>query len=329
MKLREAAALSSFLFVGSSVLGLASAELPAVDGYLQTRFDSTGDNAGFSIRRAKLWFAGPVPGDLGFSYKLQGVYRSSLDTGFYVQDVYLQKQIPSFLFRGGRFVPDFSLQRLQPDSFIPVLERALVINRFSFGHDGSGREAGAQTSYETKNKLFYLSAGAFNGNQNVPGNNTGTNLLYVTKAASRLLKNSGSIINLEASFAARHINNGSLFPLTASTSPVSGSDVRTAFSLSMKHGPFEAQGEYLNAESAGRKSWGYYAYAADKVYGRFQALGQVEANAALGEPSQHWASFGLNYLFSEKNKIMSDYRFRTDIGKKNPKFRIQYQMFLF
>ncbi len=320
------AALCVLVFLTARPARAAGPAAPELNGYLQTRFDSSGGNSGFSVRRAKLWFAGEAPGDLGISYKIQGVYRSFKDTGFYFQDAYLQKQFPVLTLRAGRFVPDLSLQRVQPDSFIPVLERSLAVNGFSFGRDGSAREAGAQAAYEAGNKVLYLSAGAFNADQNVPGNNSGTDLLYVSKGELRLL-NGDDYLKLGLSGAARHLEKSSLYPLSASTAPVSGSDYRGVFSLAARKGPLEAQGEYLDARAAGRTAWGYYFYAAGTFYRGFQAVGQTEAYKAWNAAAQRWASLGLNYLFSEKNKLMTDYRFRTDRGIKNPEFRLQLQAY--
>jgi phosphate-selective porin len=322
--MKRAAALCALLLLQAGLATAAEPAAPELDGYLQTRFDSTGGNAGFSVRRAKLWLSGDAPGEYGISYKLQGVYRSFKDTGFYFQDAYLQKSVSAFTLRAGRFVPDFSAQRAQPDSFIPVLERALVVNGFSFGHDGSAREAGAQAAYEAKNKNLYLSAGAFNADQNVPGTNSGTDLLYVSKAEWRLLQGE-DYLRLGLSGAARHLERSSLFPLSASTAPVSGSDRRGGFSISARRGAFEAQGEYLGARSAGKTSWGSYAYVAGNFYGGFQALGQLEAYKPWGAAAQRWGTIGFNYLLSQKNKVMADYRFRTDSGRRTPEFRVQLQ----
>ena len=320
------AALCALVFLSARPARAAEPAAPEINGYLQTRFDSAAGNSGFSVRRAKLWLEGEAPGSLGLTYKMQGVYRSFKDTGFYFQDAYLQKQEGLFALRAGRFVPDFSMQRLQADSLIPVLERSLAVNGFSFGRDGSAREAGAQAAYEAGNKALYLSAGAFNADQNVPGNNSGTDLLYVSKAEWRLLKGD-DYLKFGFSGAARHLEKSSLFPLSASTAPVTGSDYRGVLSLAARKGPLEAQGEYLDARASGRTAWGYYLYAAGSFYRGFQAVGQTEAYKAWNAAAQRWASFGLNYLFSEKNELMADYRFRTDRRTKTPEFRLQLQAY--
>ncbi len=83
----------------------------------------------------------------------------------------------------------------------------------------------------------------------------------------------------------------------------------------------------LSARAAGRTAWGHYFYAAGSFYRGFQAVGKAEAYKAWGAAAQRWASFGLNYLFYEKNKLMAEYRFRTDRGSKTPEFRLQLQAY--
>lgn len=100
------------------------------NGYVQTRFSSDFDKSSeFMIRRAKLWVYGTVSNADFISYKIQLVYRSFKDESLMFQDAYADIRLKSFgEIRVGRFVPDFMLQRMQPDYEIPVLERSTVVN---------------------------------------------------------------------------------------------------------------------------------------------------------------------------------------------------------
>lgn len=308
----------------------AQNEYPEFHGYIQSRFTYNDVNSNsFMIRRAKLWLDGKAPMADNITYKMQVVYRSANDENFYFQDAFVDVKWNFGFLRVGKFVPNFTLQRMQSDSFIPVLERANVINNLIHGDKTSAREIGVEGYFDLLNSKLKLSFGIFNGNQKVPGNNIGNDFLYTSKISYDILKSKDELINIGASFGYRYLDNQTLPKIFSSTENITGNDYRYGFHTELKLNKFEFQSELVNANIINKNTWGYYAYAGYNLNDDFQLLAQVEKYKDLNPSTcdNEWYLIGLNYYFTKKNKLMADYKTQFNGDGNINIAEIEYQIF--
>jgi hypothetical protein len=308
----------------------AQNENPEFHGYIQSRFTyNDGNSSSFMIRRAKLWLDGKAPMADNITYKMQVVYRSANDENFYFQDAFADVKWNFGFLRVGKFVPNFTLQRMQSDAFIPVLERANVINNLIHGDKTSAREIGVEGNFDLLNSNLKLSLGIFNGNQKVPGNNISNDLLYTTKISYDILKDKEELINIGASFAYRYLDNQTLSKIFPTNENITGNDYRYGFQTEIKLSKFDFQSEFVNANIIKKNAWGYYAYAGYYLSDDFQLLAQVEKYKDLNPTSNdnEWYLVGLNYYFTQKNKLMADYKTQFNGNGNINIAEIQYQIF--
>ena len=300
------------------------------NGYIQSRFTfNNGNSSGFMIRRAKLWIDGKAPLGDNITYKMQVVYRSTTDDNFYFQDAYADVKWNFGFFRVGKFVPNFTLQRMQSDAFIPVLERANVINNLIHGDKSSAREIGVEGNFDLLNSNMKLSLGIFNGNQKFPGSNVGNNLLYTTKLSYNIVNDKNTLANIGASFGYRFIDNQTFSKIFPANINITGNDYRSGIQYQLKINMFDFQSEFVKADINNQNAWGYYAYAAYYLTKDFQVLTQVEKYKDLIPTTNdnEWYLVGFNYYFSPKNKLMADYKTQFNGNKNISEAEIQYQIF--
>ena len=319
-----------FAFLVSFIPSFAQNENPEFHGYIQSRFTyNDGNSSSFMIRRAKLWLDGKAPMSNNITYKMQVVYRSATDENFYFQDAFADVKWTFGFLRVGKFVPNFTLQRMQSDAFIPVLERANVINNLIHGDKSSAREIGVEGNFDLLNSNLKLSLGIFNGNQKVPGDNISKDFLYTSKISYDILKNKDELINIGASFGYRYLDNQTLSKIYSSSENITGNDYRYGFQTEIKLNKFDFQSEFVNANIINKNAWGYYAYAGYYLNDDFQLLAQIEKYKDLNPTSNdnEWYLVGLNYYFTQKNKLMADFKTQFSSIKNNYLSEIQYQIF--
>ena len=133
-------------------------------GYIQARFAQSNDVTGFSIRRTKLWLDGAAPVGKGFHYKVQGLFRPPNGGAFTLQDACLEYRTSMGFLRAGQMVPDFSLERSQPDAEIPLSERAAVINTLIPSATTGARDIGMEVALRPNAARWHATFGVFNGN---------------------------------------------------------------------------------------------------------------------------------------------------------------------
>lgn len=322
--------ITVIIFMIFNFSSLAQNDNPEFHGYIQSRFTySDGNSSSFMIRRAKLWLDGKAPMADNITYKLQVVYRSANDENFYFQDAFADVKWNFGFLRVGKFVPNFTLQRMQSDAFIPVLERANVINNLIHGDKSSAREIGVEGNFDLLNSNLEISLGIFNGNQKVPGNNISNDLLYTTKISYNILKDKDELINIGSSFGYRFLDNQTLSKIFSSSENITGNDYRYGFQTEVKLNKFDFQSEFVNANIIKKNAWGYYAYAGYYLSDDFQLLAQVEKYKDLNPTSNdnEWYLVGLNYYFTQKNKLMADYKTQFNGDGNINIAEIQYQIF--
>ena len=135
------------------------------NGYLQYRFtDNYLNQANFSLRRTKFWLKGTLPWDNGnWNYKLQANFLKRSDYQLVLQDALVSYQLKKFKITAGQFVPDFSLQRKEPDYMIPLTERAAVVNALVPGAESMARDIGIELKFDEPGSGSF-SLGFYNGN---------------------------------------------------------------------------------------------------------------------------------------------------------------------
>ena len=300
------------------------------NGYIQSRFTfNDGNSSGFMIRRAKLWIDGKTPLADNVTYKMQAVYRSTTDDNFYFQDAYADVKWNFGFLRVGKFVPNFTLQRMQSDAFIPVLERANVINNLIHGDKSSAREIGVEGNFDLLNSNMKVSLGIFNGNQKFPGSNVGNNLLYTTKLSYNIVNEKNALANIGASFGYRFIDNQTFSKIFPANINITGNDYRYGIQYQLKVNTFDFQSEFVKADINNQNAWGYYSYAALYIAENLQVLTQIEKYKDINPATNdnEWYLVGFNYYFSLKNKLCADYKSQFNGNKNINEAEIQYQIF--
>lgn len=322
--------LTLIMFTIFSLSLFAQNNNPEFHGYIQSRFTyNEGNSLSFMIRRAKLWLDGKAPMSDNITYKMQVVYRSNTDENFYFQDAFADVKWNFGFLRVGRFVPNFTLQRMQSDAFIPILERANVINSLIHGDKSSAREIGVEGNFDLLSSNLKLSLGIFNGNQKVPGNNISNDLLYTSKISYNLFNDKDNLLNIGASFGYRYLDNQTLSKIFPSNENITGNDYRYGFQTELKLNKFDFQSEFVSANIINKNTWGYYAYAGYYLTNDFQVLAQIEKYKDLIPTTNdnEWYLVGLNYYFTQKNKLMADYRTQFNGNGNINIAEIQYQIF--
>lgn len=304
---------------------------PKLHGYIQTRFTTDFDQTNdFSIRRAKLWVDGNAPGLDNISYKIQVVYRSFADEAVMLQDAFADVKFEDYgLIRAGRFVPDFMLQRMQPDYDIPYIERAGVINGLIHSTKSMARQIGVQYTYQSKQSPLHISFGAFNANLESPGKNKDLNLLYTSKAQINFLKNDNALIELGASGSYRYANGITMNKIYNSNVLVVGNDYRWGLETQMNYKDFGFQAEYIQANINKDRAWGYYADINYYLTKTIQVAVETEKYSDLIPTTNdnEWFGVGFNNYFTERTKLMADFRTQFSSIKNNYLGEIQYQVF--
>jgi len=306
--------------------------MPKWNGYLQTRFASDFDKSTeFIIRRAKLWIYGDVPKADFISYKVQMNYRSFKDDALILQDAYADVRLKNYgKIRVGRFVPDFMLQRMQPDYKIPVLERALVINSFVHNEKQMARETGFTYLFQNDTLPLHFSIGVFNANVDKPTHSKDNFLLYTSRFTYKIINQKNIWLNIGGSAAYRHINKTTLTTIYKSDSIIiSGDDFRWGLEAQFHWDNFELQGEYLEANINKNKANGYYALANYTFLKKYQAVILTEKYNDLNPTTNDNSLYGVgfNYQITGKTKLMTDLKIQKSATKLNYLGEIQLQIF--
>ncbi|MCG6956867.1 MAG: OprO/OprP family phosphate-selective porin [Gemmatimonadetes bacterium] len=314
-------------------------------GYVQLRYGRTDPTSGFSVRRAKLWMKGSVPGVAHLAFKIQGIFRNGSSRAFVLQDVFAEYRRSAIALRFGQLVPDFSLQRSQPDYRVPLLERASVVETLIPGARTLGREIGAQVLLAPQSGWLHAAAGIFNGSgaNRVPGSEGD----YLATGRLVLAHGLGSGVGVSVGGSAvwRETHGTDVGVLSIGSSPFSGRDQRWGTEARLWGGRWNVQGEYLRANLAGEVSEGFYVLGTVAVGSSDQVtLSEERLDAAGGAPSgEPWFVFGFTrYLqtapqgskafmpWDEKypTKVTTDIRVCPGGGQAKVGAAVQVQMFL-
>ncbi len=311
-------------------------------GYVQLRYGRSYPSTGFVVRRAKLWMKGAVPRVDHLGFKVQGIFRNGSSGAFVLQDVFAEYERGGVTSRLGQFVPDFSLERSQPDFRLPLVERAAVVETLIPGSRTMGREIGTELSLTPPSGWVHLGVGLFNGNggDHAPGAEGD----YLTTGRLVLRRRLGKAMrgSVGGSFALRETHGADVGVLSSTSGAFIGRDQRWGAEARLRGDAWNIQGEYLHAVLAGEASDGFYVLGTmavgshDRVAVSEERL-DVPGSASIGPwfavgytryletaPARAHASGVATY----PTKVMTDVRLASDEGRRRLGLAVQVQMFL-
>jgi hypothetical protein len=279
------------------------------NGYAQFRLYKISDNyQGFMIRRAKLWVKGNVPNESSFRYKVMGIFKYNKTGYFGLLDVYGEFLFSNGHLRFGQQIPEFSLQREQPDWKIPVVERAAVINRLIPAAQTSARDIGLQASWEPINSVLRIAGGVFNGEGSNIKTHGSANFLYTLRSTVRINIVQNYSLSLGSSIMFRKADNADFSLIFGKENLFTGNDFRYGFETLLKLNHVEVQAEYIGADFSGQKAFGYYVYVNLNFSEKDQAVVSAEKLVDLNNETNDdlWIIAGYNHLFfGHKVKLMA------------------------
>jgi phosphate-selective porin len=298
------------------------------NGYLQYRFtDNYLDQTAFSVRRAKLWLNGTLPEDAhSWNYKVQAMFHQQAQFNFLLQDVFVNYKTNGFEITAGQFVPDFSLQRKQPDYVIPLVERAAVVNALVPAAETMARDIGVEV--KASGNPGSISFGFFNGNGANSLSNK-RNFLLVHRSTVSLLK-ADAILQLGYNLSYRHATTLQCAKMLGPGISFSGNDFRFGFEGRFVLSGIEIQSEYIEAHLGSTKASGFYALADYLIMREHRVTVSIEKLKDLNPATQDdpWYIVAYSYLIKEDQiKLSLENRFQPTAGKTNVLTILQMQYF--
>jgi hypothetical protein len=298
--------------------------------YTQLRFATDFDNyTNFSVRRLKFWLSSGPDFSKHWSFKVQAIFMSIQKEKFFLQDVYGQYSWKNSSIRFGQFIPQFSLQRFQPDYLIPSSERARCVALLIPDATLGARDIGLQYNLLAMNKKLEFNVGLFNGYgiKDYRFNNAG---FMLTHNLSYRIPIKKSALKLGYSVMYRKAENIVFHGILPDTVNYSGDDFRFNFYGIFTSKMVDVQAEYLQAILDTTTASGYYILATVKFNPKNQAYFVFDEYASkdsfpLIAP---WYIAGYNYLF-KKHKIMLSLEsgFQKAGGQWQNRTVIQFQLF--
>ena len=299
-------------------------------GYLQPRFSSDFlTTTGFSIRRAKLYTTAVAPFDTNLSARMQAIFRWQTAGTLMLQDVYAEYRLHGLSFRAGQFVPEFSLQRLQPDAAMPVVERALVVDALVPSAETYARDIGAQLALYPLSH-WHVTFGAFNGNGGNQSGNNDRQLLYVVRSTFQASVSDSIQVHLGASFAYRNKNAMTFKKIFGTTVPFSERDARWGGEVRFASPRWSLQAEYLQANLEARNASGYYILGSVFLDRTNEFAGLVEQLQDLDPTTNDaiWYGAGWNHYFAE-NKFKTQLAARAQLLPEGNHYTATLQLQLY
>ncbi len=301
------------------------------NGYAQIRFTTDfEDNYNFSLRRLKLWLKSTPDFSEHWFYKIQTTLSSIKNETFFLQDVKLAYKNKNFSLDIGQFVPQYSLQRFQPDYLISTVERAKAIDRLIPDGTLGVRDIGIQANIKSKNHLVQSHLGIFNGYgiKEYRLNNKGEML---TNKTSLNFKTGNSTVKAGYSVMYRKANMQSFPKIIPDTVLFNGNDFRYNIFLMFKSKLFEFQAEYLSAFLDNENADGYYFLSSINLNKHQIVIAYENYNDLINETEDlTYFHIGYNYLInSYKVKLFFDNSFQIkDNNIQNFTTSLQLQFFL-
>jgi len=301
------------------------------NGYIQIRGISNFDDyTSFSMRRLKLWVKSKPEFSEHWSYKIQTTFSSFLQEKFFLQDVKIGYKTGLFSFNIGQFVPQYSLQRFQPDYKIAPIERAKVINALIPNGTLGVRDIGLQVNFETKSKILKTHLGIFNGYgiKEYRFNNKGVMLTHKSELNIPVKQDK---IKIGYSLQYRYAENLQLRFILPDSVLFSGHDFRYNLFAMYKSKRLKVQAEFLNADLDGSRAYGYYFLSAINIKKNQIVLSVEDYNDLIAETTDKpFYRVGYNYFIKDyKIRLSLDNYFQINADKIEKYYAsIQLQIFL-
>lgn len=299
-------------------------------GYIQTRYSENYDNlSSFRVRRAKLWLKGRAPIQGNWYYKMQAIFVEKNKGGFTLQDAYAEYRLHDWRLRAGQQIPEFSLQRVQPDYVIPVLERGLAINNLIPAAETGARDIGAQVIYDSPDKSWHASAGMFNGNGANQLKNEDRQFLFNQRLTFETPVSGKVRAHLGYSLAYRKTSGLTLKKIFGSGRLFSGDDFRWGLEGRLLHPRWEIQGEYIHVSLEDDNAWAYYLLSDYKLTEKNQLVFMLDKYKDLNPQTadEPWFILGFNHYFAgDKAKVMLDSRLQVADNDTHYQSMIQLQL---
>ncbi len=320
----------SLLFVGLlTATSQAQTNLPW-HGYIQTRYTENFDNeSSFRIRRAKLWLMGKAPIEGNWFYKVQSIFLEKSGGQFTLQDVYAEYRYRAIQLRIGQQIPDFSLQRHQPDYVIPVMERGAAINNLIPSAETGARDIGVQVFLNSNDGHLHTGVGMFNGNGANHLNNEDRQFLFVNRTTFSLPLRHHLQGHLGYSFAYRKTGGIPFKKITGNTENFVGDDFRWGVEARLTHPRWEAQAEFVQTNLGDATAWAYYLLTDYKMTSKNQLVFSLDKYRDLNTATDDspWYIVDLNHYFEgDKAKIMWDARVQFADTDTNYQTIVQLQL---
>lgn len=330
MKSRNHALSLALVVLGTFAAPLLGQAQLTWGGYLQTRFFSDyRTTTGFCIRRAKLYTSTIAPFDTNLSARMQAIFRWQNAGTLTLQDVYAEYHLPFISFRAGQFVPEFSLQRLQPDAAMPVVERALAVDALVPAAETYARDIGAQVAVHPL-AHWQVTLGTFNGNGGNQSGNNDRQLLYVARLTFQTSLSDSVQLHFGTSFAYRDKSAMTFKKIFGTTVPFSGKDFRWGSELRLASPCWSLDAEYLQADLEAEKASGYYILGAVFIDRTNELAGLVEQLRDLDPKTNDtaWYGAGWNHYFAE-NKFKTQIAARAQLSPEGNHYSATLQLQLY
>jgi len=306
-----------FLMTGTVQSFAQNTDEPKVswNGYTQLRFSTNFNDVNtFAMRRMKLWVNSAPGFSQHWGFHVQTTISSNQDEKFFLQDVLAFYKQGQFRINMGQFIPQYSLQRFQPDFEIPLTERAGVINALIPNGTLGVRDIGVEAQYSTKEKEVQAWLGAFNGYgiKEYQLNNSG--FLLTQKTTFNILNNHFHTGYSVMFRQADQLNIPGVLPDSVS---YTGNDFRFNLFAHWHTKRFNIQAEYLQANLDGKMANGWYLLAHIN-YGENQVVASWNFYNDIIESSDYLSTIhlGYNYLLNEdKLKIILDNTIQIKEGR--------------
>lgn len=288
-------------------------------GYVQVRGATDLDTLHeFSLNRLKFWLSGRHQlgkGQLLWHTKV--LFSSHVGRNPLLLDAYLGYKTGRWQLLVGQQIPDFSLQRAQPDYLIAENLRTRTVATLVPASFSAARDIGLQVKYWLPDKRGHIAAGIFNGTGANRFSLSADHYLFTGRVVYRILDQAWHL-DAGASYMQRSFTDQRFIPITLTGEQLSGFDRRYGVEVAAGNDRWQWQGEYIMARLAGRLTRGGYVQGQCLLGKRHMLFASVEdyRNDWQQADTQYY-TLGYSYrMAGDIAKITVDYRLANDLTNK-------------
>ncbi len=300
------------------------------NSYTQLRFATNFDDYNnFALRRLKFWIKSGPGFSQHWSFKAQALFSSYSKEKFFLQDVLGQYNFGSSSIRFGQFIPQYSLQRFQPDYLISATERARAVNLLIPDGTLGVRDLGVQYNLKTDSGRLNFNVGLFNGYgiKDYRFDNSG---IMATQNLSYRITFRKSFLRLGYSVMYRKGEDLFLPGIVPDTMRYTGNEFGFDVNALFKSKVFKIQAEYLQANLETASANGYYALAEVMINPKNRAYVMYD-NYTYGyhtAANSPWYFAGINHFFKSYDIMLTlETGFQDRAGELTNRTVVEFQMF--